>query len=85
MSGMPCIKARELALSVVGRAWPREVRLTRIRDIACWNVSRGPIRDQVLGVLDVAISRVTMNAMHQQVAVTPMQSGSTDGRHIVCR
>jgi hypothetical protein len=56
---MPCTRARELASSVVGPAWPREVRLTRIRDIACWNDQPGPIRDQVLGVLDVAISRVT--------------------------
>jgi hypothetical protein len=53
--------------------------------IACWNDQAGPIRDQVLGVPDVAISRVTMNAMHQQVAVTPIQSGSTDGHDIVCR
>jgi hypothetical protein len=81
MTGMPCTKARELALSVVGRAWPREVRLARIRDIVCLNGQPGPIR----GVLDVAISRVTMNAMHQQVAVRPMQSRSTDGRDIACR
>jgi hypothetical protein len=64
------------------------VRLARIRDIARWNDPRGPTRDQVLVMLVVlvaAISRVIMNAVHQQVAVTLMQSGSTAGRDVVCR
>ena len=78
-------EARELALSLVGRAWTREVRLARIRDIAGWNDPPGPTRDQVLVVLVAAICRVIMDAVHQQVAVTLMQSGSTAGRDVVCR
>jgi hypothetical protein len=78
-------EARELALSLVGRAWTREVRLARIRDIARWNDPPGRTRDQVLVVLVAAICRVIMDAVHQQVAVTLMQSGSTAGRDVVCR
>jgi hypothetical protein len=35
-------KARELALPVVGRAWTRDVRLARTRDVSCSNDQPGP-------------------------------------------
>src|SRR5690348_13943762 len=44
--------------AVAGRAWPRDARLARIRDITRWNDTAGRTRDDVLAVLDIAISRV---------------------------
>ena len=51
--------------AVAGRAWPREVRVSRIRDIARWNDEVGRTKAEVLAVLDDAVSRVIMRAMRQ--------------------
>jgi hypothetical protein len=48
---------------VAGRAAPREVRLGRMRDLAQWNDRAGRTRDDVLGLVDLAISRVILTAM----------------------
>jgi len=48
-----------------GRAWPRNVRLMRLRDLTRWNDEAGRTRDEVLGLLDRAVSRVIMAAMRR--------------------
>jgi hypothetical protein len=52
---------------VAGRAAPRELRVTRMREIVRWNDQPGRSRDEVLGVLDLAVSRVIMAAVRQPV------------------
>jgi hypothetical protein len=54
--------------AAAGRAWPREARLARMRDLARWNDAAGRTKAEILGVLDDAISRVIMSAMRQHVA-----------------
>jgi len=41
------------------------VRIARIRDVARWNDQQGRTRDQVLAVLDLAVSRIIMTAMRE--------------------
>jgi hypothetical protein len=56
---------------VAGRAAPREVRLARMRDVARWNDRPGRTREDVLAVLDLAITHVIMAAMHRPATVRP--------------
>jgi hypothetical protein len=56
---------------VAGRAWPREVRISRIRDIARWNDEDRRTKAEVLAVLDDAVSRVIMSAMRQRAESSP--------------
>lgn len=58
-------------LGVAGRAAPREVRLARMRDITHWNDQSCRTRDEVLAVLDLAVSRVIMSAMAQPAPAPP--------------
>jgi hypothetical protein len=53
------------------RAGPREAQLMRIRDLTRWNDRPGRTRDEVLGVLDDASSRVIMAAMREPAPATP--------------
>jgi hypothetical protein len=48
---------------VAGRAAPRELRIVRVRDLTRWNDQPGRTREEVLGLLDLAISRVIMEAV----------------------
>jgi hypothetical protein len=57
--------------AVARRAWPREVRVSRIRDIARWNDEDGRSKAEVLAVLDDAVSRVIMSAMRQRAESSP--------------
>lgn len=50
---------------VAGRAAPPDVRIARIRDVVRWNDRPGRTRDEVLAVLDVAVSHSIMTAMRQ--------------------
>jgi hypothetical protein len=56
-------------LGVGGRAAPRDVRLARIRDVARWNDQPERTRDDVLGLLDLAVTRVIMTAMREPARV----------------
>jgi hypothetical protein len=47
------------------RAWPRDARLLRVRDLTRWNDRPGRTRDEVLAALDGASSRVIMAAMRE--------------------
>jgi hypothetical protein len=51
--------------AVAGRAWPREARLQRIRDVARWNDEAGRSQAEILAALDIALSRVVMSAMRE--------------------
>lgn len=46
-----------------GRAAPREVRVQRMRELARWNDTPGRTRDEVLAVVDRAISRTILAAV----------------------
>jgi hypothetical protein len=46
-----------------GRAAPPEVRIARIRELVRWNDAAGRTRDEVLALLDRAISRTILTAM----------------------
>jgi hypothetical protein len=48
-----------------GRMAPRGARIARIRDLTRWNDQPGRTRNEVLAVLDLAISRIIMTAMRQ--------------------
>jgi hypothetical protein len=50
---------------VAGRAAPPEVRLARMHEVAQWNDQPGRRRDDVLAVLDLAISHVIIAAMRR--------------------
>jgi hypothetical protein len=48
---------------VAGRAVPREVRLSRVRDLPSWNDRSGRSSKDVLALLDRALSRTIMEAV----------------------
>jgi hypothetical protein len=48
---------------VAGRAAPWDVRMARIRDLTRWNDHPGRTRDEVVRLLDLAVSRAVMTAM----------------------
>jgi hypothetical protein len=56
---------------VAGRAAPPDVRVARLRDLVHWNDRSGRTRDEVLRLLDLAISRVLMSAMQQREESSP--------------
>lgn len=49
--------------AVPARAEPQEVRVARLRELARWNDTPGRTREDVLAVLDGAISRTIMSAV----------------------
>jgi hypothetical protein len=49
--------------AVSGRAAPAVVRVTRIRELVRWNDSYAKDQDEVLGLLDRAISHTIVSAM----------------------
>src|SRR5580765_5070354 len=53
--------------AVAGRAAPPEVRMNRIRELVRWNDEPGRRREEVVGLVDVAISRVIMTAVQEPV------------------
>lgn len=55
---------------VAGRAAPREVRAARVRDLIRWNDQPGRNRAEVLGLLDLAVSRAIMEAAGAPVAAS---------------
>jgi hypothetical protein len=48
---------------VAGRAAPPDVRAARVRDLTRWNDQPGRTREEVLGLLDLAVSRAIMEAV----------------------
>jgi hypothetical protein len=57
--------------AAAGRAWPREARVSRLRDIVRWNDEAGRTKVEVLTVLDDAASRAIMSAMRPAAAGSP--------------
>jgi hypothetical protein len=57
-------------VAATGRAAPPEVRIARIRELVRWNDAAGRTRDEVLTLLDRAISRTILTAM-QPTAMQP--------------
>jgi len=56
---------------VAGRAAPVEVRVARVRDLTRWNDRPGRTRDEVLGLVDLAVSRAVMAAMTMPATTVP--------------
>jgi hypothetical protein len=56
---------------VAGRAAPVEVRVARVRDLTRWNDRPGRARAEVLGLVDLAVSRAVMAAMTMPVTTVP--------------
>lgn len=48
---------------VAGRAWPREARVQRFRDVVRWNDDPARRYSEVVALLDLAVSRVIMLAV----------------------
>jgi len=48
---------------VAGWAAPRELRMARVRDLTRWNDQPGRTREEVLGLVDLAVSRAVMAAV----------------------
>jgi len=53
---------------VAGRAVPAEIRRTRMRELTRWNDRPGRTREDVLDLLDLAVTRAIMAAMHPVAA-----------------